>query len=167
MSASWGRLLEAAPRRIGGADVIVFTPIDERHRFTGGCRQVVAGVAGWPAAGLAICRYEGEDSVYLFGCDERWSGVTDTWHPTVEDAMRQAEFEYEGVTATWQQQAGHEGLHLQAFFGRSACSMADPPRRARRQPAVTGDEHTVVRRSNGQEYVQIPAGSATSAGPSR
>jgi len=27
--------------------------------------------------------------------------VTDTWHETLEGALRQAEFEYEGVTATW------------------------------------------------------------------
>ncbi|MGQ9547059.1 MAG: hypothetical protein ACUVWS_00380, partial [Roseiflexus sp.] len=54
-----------------------------------------------PAAGLAICQYEGETSCYLFGCDSDWNAVTDTWHETLEDALDQAEFEYEGVSKTW------------------------------------------------------------------
>ena len=91
-----------APTHIGWAKVIAFTAIDERHRHTGACRQIVVGALLGPAAGLAICRVEGEDSFYLFGCDERWGNVTDTCHPTLEEAMDQAEFEkWEGVTATW------------------------------------------------------------------
>jgi hypothetical protein len=86
---------------IGVAIVICYTPIDDRHRHTGNCHQIVAGVLQGAVAGLAICQYEGEDSFYLFGCDEKWQSVTDTWHETLEDAKRQAEFEYEGVSATW------------------------------------------------------------------
>lgn len=37
----------------------------------------------------------------MFGCDGDWNTVTDTWHETLEGALEQAEFEYEGVTATW------------------------------------------------------------------
>jgi hypothetical protein len=91
-----------APRQIGGANVICFTPIDERHRPTGNCKQIVSGVLQGPAVGLAIGQYAGEDGYYLFGCDAGWSPVTDTWHQTVEDAKAQAEFEYAGVSATWQ-----------------------------------------------------------------
>lgn len=94
--------MEPAPNQIDGAAVVLATPIDERHRHTGKCRQVVAGRLMEPAAGIAICRYDGEENVYLFGCDEHWSCVTDTWHQTIEEARRQAEFEYEGSSATWQ-----------------------------------------------------------------
>jgi hypothetical protein len=90
-----------APSKIGGATVICYTPIDGRHRHTGSCRQSVADVLQGAAAGLAICQYEGEDSFYLFGCDENWQSVTDTWHETLEDARHQAEFEYGGVSRTW------------------------------------------------------------------
>jgi hypothetical protein len=90
-----------APSKIGGATVICYTPIDGRHHHTGKCRQIVAGVLQGAAAGLAICQYEGEDSFYLFGCDENWQSVTDTWHETLEEAKDQAEFEYEGVSSTW------------------------------------------------------------------
>jgi hypothetical protein len=55
-------------------------------------------------AGLAICQYSGDSAYYLFGCDEEWRPITDTWHQTVEQAKEQAEFEYEGVTRTWQTQ---------------------------------------------------------------
>lgn len=60
------------------------------------------GVLQGQAAGLAICRYEAESGFYLFGCDAEWRCVTDSWCQTIEDAMNQAEFEYEGVSATWQ-----------------------------------------------------------------
>ena len=93
--------MNPVPSRIGGATVICYTPIDHRHRHTGNCRQIVAGVVQGAAAGLAICRNEGEDSFYLFGCDENWQSITDTWHETLEDAKHQAEFEYAGVSSTW------------------------------------------------------------------
>ncbi len=67
-----------APKQIGGANVVLYTPIDERHRPTGNCHQIVAGVVQGPAAGLAICQYDDEDCFYLFGCDEDWFSVTDT-----------------------------------------------------------------------------------------
>ena len=35
--------------------------------------------------------------------DDAWEAVTDTWHASVADAMTQAEFEYAGVSGTWQQ----------------------------------------------------------------
>jgi len=89
------------PKQIGGANVVLFAPIDERHRHTGNCRQIVAGALQGPNAGLAICQYDGEVGFYLFGCNEGWSSVTDTWHQSIEEAMDQAEFEYEGVATTW------------------------------------------------------------------
>lgn len=93
--------MKQPPERIGGARVVRWSAIDDRHRPTGGCRQLVAGVLQGPAAGLAIGQYEGEAAYYLFGCDAAWNAVTDTWHETLEDALQQAEFEYEGVARTW------------------------------------------------------------------
>jgi hypothetical protein len=89
------------PGLINGARVIQWSAIDRRHRPTQNCRQIVAGQVQGPAAGLAICRYEDDDAYYLFGCDPHWNQITDTWHPSLEAAMEQAEFEYEGVSATW------------------------------------------------------------------
>ena len=101
-----GALMKEIPKEVGGARVVLYTPIDERHRHTGNCQQIVAGVLMGPAAGLAICQYEGEDCFYLFGCDEDWEVETDTWHQTLAEAKAQAEFEYEGVSATWREPEG-------------------------------------------------------------
>ncbi|MEK7832990.1 MAG: hypothetical protein AAB401_18015, partial [Acidobacteriota bacterium] len=88
-----------------GARVICFSPIDSRHKQTEKVLHVVAGTLQRPVAGLAVCQYEGEDTFYLFGCDSDWSSVTDTWHQTFEEAKEQAEFEYEGVSETWEHYA--------------------------------------------------------------
>lgn len=90
------------PEQVGGAKVVLYTKIDERHDHTGNCKQIVAGVLMRAAFGLAICQYEGEENYYLFGCDENWNTLTDTWHETLEEAKEQAEFEYEGTHQTWQ-----------------------------------------------------------------
>lgn len=81
--------------------MICYSPIDQRHRFTGACNQIVAGQLMGAMSGLAICQYAGDDAFYLFGCDSKWQTVTDTCHQTLDDAKHQAEFEYEGVTKTW------------------------------------------------------------------
>ena len=92
--------MKAAPKIIGGMGTIVYSPIDARHRFTGRTKQIVGGELMGPMAGVAICS-SGPDGFYLFGCDQNWKNITDTWHATLEDAKRQAEFEYEGVSGTW------------------------------------------------------------------
>jgi hypothetical protein len=89
------------PNLIGGALVIHWSLIDERHHPTGACQHVVAGSLRGPASGLAICQNERDGSYYLFGCDAAWHPVTDTWHETLEEALEQAELEYEGVGQTW------------------------------------------------------------------
>jgi hypothetical protein len=89
------------PNIVGGAKVVLFTPIDERHRYTVNTKNIVAGVSVGPVSGLAIGQYPGENAFYLFACDEQWQSVTDSWHQTLEGAQSQAEFEYEGVSKTW------------------------------------------------------------------
>jgi hypothetical protein len=92
--------MKEPPAVLGGSPLVRWSVIDGRHRPTGNCRQIVAGRLQGPAAGLAICG-AGHEAFYLFGCDGDWNTVTDTWHETLEGALEQAEFEYEGVTATW------------------------------------------------------------------
>jgi hypothetical protein len=86
----------------GGARVVAWTPIDQRHRPTGSCRHFVAGELVGTAAGLAVCQFEQDAGFFLLGCNAQWETMTDTWHPTIEEAKAEAELEYEGVAATWQ-----------------------------------------------------------------
>jgi len=81
---------------------VLYSPIDSRHRATGACKHTVGGIVQGSFDGLAICQYRGDSAFYLFYCDADWNNVTDTFHLTLDDAKGQAEFEYEGVSATWQ-----------------------------------------------------------------
>ena len=89
------------PDMIDGSRVIRWSVIDPRHHPTGNCRHIIRGKLQGPVAGLAICQYQGKDGYYLFGCDSNWDCLTDTWHDSLEDALSQAEFEYEDVSKTW------------------------------------------------------------------
>ena len=82
------------PTIIGGGRVLYYTWIDERH-------EARADPAKIPY-GLAICDVEGS-GIFLFTCEDDWMPVFDSWHATVDDAKRQAAFEFEGVDSTWEQ----------------------------------------------------------------
>jgi predicted acylesterase/phospholipase RssA len=115
--------MKSAPHTIGGALVICYSPIDARHRFTGNTRQIVGGTLMGAMAGLAICQYPGEMEYYLFGCDGEWQAITDSWHQTLDEARRQAEFEYEGVTKTWVYSADQSHKAWTAALGRLALNL--------------------------------------------
>lgn len=93
---------KSPPRKIGAAEVITFTSIDSGSHRTNNPRQLVGGRQLGSTAGFAIGRYAGEPGYYLFYCDADWNPFNNTWHETVEDAKRTVEFEYEGVSKTWQ-----------------------------------------------------------------
>ena len=90
------------PTIIGGAPVILYSRIDERHTSTEACRHFVDGQLIGPAWGLAICQFDGDDGFYLFRCSDDFTPVTDTYHDSIEEAKEQAEAEYRGVSQTWE-----------------------------------------------------------------
>lgn len=79
----------------------MYSVLDGRQWPTGKCRHSVSGVLVSGFAFLAICQYEGDDGFYLFYCDDQWNVVADTLHFTMDQAMEQAEFEYENSLGTW------------------------------------------------------------------
>jgi death on curing protein len=93
--------LVSCPDFIHQNRVVRFTVIDRRHHHTRKTRHFIGGTMIGPASAVAICEYE-NGGYLLFSCDENWQPRTDTWHQSLEDAMRQAEYEYEGVSRTWQ-----------------------------------------------------------------
>lgn len=97
--------MQNAPATINGMPVFAFTRIDGRHRFTGNNERRVVNRRGeevliGPVDGLALCRPRAGDGVVLVGCDARWAVVWTTRCCTIDHALDQAEFEYEGVTET-------------------------------------------------------------------
>ena len=89
------------PKIVGGARTLYYTFIDDRHQRTGNTMHVVGGNVIEKINGLAICKYDNDAGYYLFGCDENWDSITDTYHDSVEEAKEQAEFEYLNSFETW------------------------------------------------------------------
>ena len=97
--------MDYPPKEIDGAEVIWYAVLDENCRPTSACTHLVAGITLPPASALAICPYDAGEGYFLFYCDAEWTILTDTWHSSIDAAMKQAEFEYEGITGTWQRHA--------------------------------------------------------------
>ena len=93
--------MHACPQRLGEEQVVCYTPVDSRHRHTGATRHVVAGVLASQSCGLAICESPRSAGFMLYGCDTQWSVLSDTWHPSLAEALAQAEHEYAGSSQTW------------------------------------------------------------------
>lgn len=91
---------DSIPRSIGGAKLIMWAAISD---------DMAAGECGIrpPNGSLPIPRFvaiaadAGGPFVYLFRCSGDWSVTSDTWHESLEDALRQAEHEYRGVGERW------------------------------------------------------------------
>lgn len=67
---------------------------------TGNTRHYVFGELVTTFYELRIVDLNG--NIYLYYCDETGAEVSDTWHASVEDAMRQAEFEFKVRPGDWQ-----------------------------------------------------------------
>lgn len=89
------------PKMIGQAKVLLSVNIKDNIKFTGKTKQIIHGKLLGTMHGLAICAYDGDQGFYLFGCNEKWESITDTYHDTIEEAVNQAEFEYEGTRNHW------------------------------------------------------------------
>lgn len=92
--------VKEAPDIVGGAKVVLYVSLEGMNP-TGRTEHIHIGKAVEPTVGLAICKYDNEEGYYLFGCDANWNSVTDTWHENIDDALEQAEWEYEGLSGSW------------------------------------------------------------------
>ncbi len=94
------------PKKLDGANVLVWAPLDDSVVATGFCIHTVGGKLITGPAALAICVYSEQTSeYYLFHCDKSWRVLADTCHDTLELAQRQADAEYAGVSALWRARA--------------------------------------------------------------
>lgn len=98
------------PSTMGGGTVLRFASVGKDVRPTGATvhsyaeivdGEIVLGEPLGPFAALAIVQVPDETGFYLFYLDDRWEIVTDTHHETLEAALHQAEFEYDGIAGNW------------------------------------------------------------------
>jgi hypothetical protein len=87
------------PSRLDGADILLFCPLDERVRPTGGHSIQLEDGTMYVPTNAAICQYENSETVYRFYCNDDWEVVTDTVHYSVQEAIDEIESGYAGATA--------------------------------------------------------------------
>lgn len=95
----------------GGVDsVLRFAVVDADVRPTGATTHSYGTIADGELAhgpqmasfaALAIVRYKSDHGFYLLYLNEAGEEMTDTWHETLDHALKQAEHEYEGIASKW------------------------------------------------------------------
>jgi len=86
---------------IGNARILEYLEMSDDHIPTGYCRHSIGGEKRTDFMALAICKYTGVNGFYLFYCDESWEEINDSYHETIDEAKKQAEFEYTGTKNDW------------------------------------------------------------------
>lgn len=89
------------PKEIGGLPVVRWSPIDTRHRVTGACRHFDLSKGTEDPVPAIVAIVGRGPNFYLMRFDNEWQFITDTWHESLDGALAQAEFEYEGISNTW------------------------------------------------------------------
>lgn len=89
------------PKELDGARLLYFAEITEAVRHTGRTIHRENGQVHGPAVALAICQYAGATEFYLYYSGADWTVLTDTCHASLDEARRQAEWEYEGISKYW------------------------------------------------------------------
>ncbi|MEO9801724.1 MAG: hypothetical protein ABJF04_00685 [Reichenbachiella sp.] len=91
------------PTEIDDAPILLLNRIDKQlHTSTGATVHTVDGEQMEQPAFLAICKYEQDEGIYLFYCNRTFNPMNDTYHESIEQAIEQAEFEFEGTKNTWE-----------------------------------------------------------------
>lgn len=71
------------------------------HLPTGKTHQRIGDKSIPPPSELRIVQYFNDPGCYLFYCDDSGKEFTDTYHDSVEEAMAQAEWEFEVKKIEW------------------------------------------------------------------
>lgn len=86
-----------SPATIGGLRVTCFSGAGWKPRVD--CSSF--GIAQGAVLRVAICEQTPSGPFYLFGCNEHWASVSDSFHLSLNEAKAQAEAEYPGISETW------------------------------------------------------------------
>lgn len=87
--------ISAPPSRLGGGRPLAWASLGKpAWEEPPGDSRVAAEAA------LVLVRPDVGDGVFLLHCNRAWEQLADTWHATVDEARRQAAFEY-GPELAW------------------------------------------------------------------
>lgn len=85
-----------APAVLDGATVELYAHVGGAQSSTRRTRHSV-GSFEERIFSLVIAQYEGDSDYYLFYCSADWEVLTDTCHPTKQEAIDQARFEFDNL----------------------------------------------------------------------
>ena len=137
------------PRSLDGAVVLYHVELPAQHQHSViGCSADGTEIDRAPY--LAICRYPGEEQVFLFTCAENWEVLADSVFGSVEAALKDAAASFKGLhRSAWTKADGieEEERTLQA---NQAAEMAG-------LPADYASEETLRRLANGGQELDAMA----------
>lgn len=76
--------------------------LGEGHTPTGRTHHIVGGTSAPMPVELRIVQYADDQGYYLFYCDASGKEFTDTYHESVEEAKKQAKWEFEVGPDEWE-----------------------------------------------------------------
>ena len=86
-------------------EILFSVRLGPQHHIESKTRHLVGATLLPRATALAIAKYPDDEGFYIFHLDEQGDEFADTYHLSIEAAMKQANWEY-GVTADeWATQA--------------------------------------------------------------
>ena len=83
--------------------IIFKVSLTDKHKPTGRTVHTRDGNPIHVPAGLAIVQLSGDPGFYLYYLDSNGREITDTYHSTIEQAMKQASFEFGVEVTDWKQ----------------------------------------------------------------
>jgi hypothetical protein len=113
------------PPVLYSARVLAYAVLGDDVVYTGQQMIFVDGKLLGPVPRLAICRDLSDGSILLHYCDEGWTPLAVSSHPTVEDARRSAETKYAGSDSHWVTASYTDAdveLELEEVWGDERCS---------------------------------------------
>ncbi len=88
---------ENFPDTLFDAKVIAFAKVSPEYQRTGKTTHSVGGIVKGSATHMVIAQYPEENSFYVFGLYQDGS-ETDTWHESLDNAIKQLDWEYENLS---------------------------------------------------------------------
>ena len=90
---------EVIPQSLDGAKVYAWTSTVGSEQY--GVVERPGPLHDRTVTGFAVGKYPDQENFYLFGCNRKWSILSDTCHDSLADALEFAQTQYGVPKALW------------------------------------------------------------------
>jgi len=116
---------EEAPPVIDSSLVRAFAPVQPDVAFTGKQCVIVGGVEAGPGSRVVVAFNQRSGAYLLLLCNDSWESFAAAAFTTIEEALREAELWYDGISKYWvltNYSVEEDRQHLEAYFDGEVCS---------------------------------------------